>query len=601
MADPIAPPLDSSAVNNIVATNPVPPPANGMGGGTPPPPPPDQATPAAPSAATSGMGGSAALPPRNFNSPQTTVSQPSTLSPEHQRLFAMGAGFDAVNQATDPAKSKPGSIWRTILSAALVGAAAGAGHGWKGMGEGAKAQEAVMDRQQKLKQQQVENDRQKKQDTLAQTKEAREKSEADKRNMYMDAQIATSQATTAHLRHEDDFHDQETHDARNKASQVLVNSFTDPKVGGRDPVDGAVPASLSATDLVKKYTENPKIRVPSDPNYVRHFIDTTDTTEATWSPATNNGTGGWVNETDGTPINLTDRTMFRVIDVPRDTMNTKVLTSGKDLNILMGLPGGKKVYDETDDKGNEKLYPVSPLDKVAIHKHGEDLRLEQSKVDVDKRKAAIAEAANTAEARRHGEVEYTNFHDTITETNRGIDNQIASESDPTKKAQLIADRKANDQTLLNKYNEIYPPKKGQPAPTTAPPPPADTTTSAGLLTTVKGYVSGDSKPVLEKYVKGAASYEQFVTNFVADQAKLPPELKAPLAEYQSIMSAGKSYYDNLPRVKRHTEKDDRVKKLVAIRAKHPNLNMPEDVSDSELDRWSDSGDYNPPVITRHGH
>jgi hypothetical protein len=96
----------------------------------------------------------------------------------------------------DPEKNKPGSIWRTILSAALVGAAAGSGHGWKGAGEGMKAEQAVMARQQEQKQQNFENERQKQKDALEQTKEAREKSVTDSTILMHKALTAQANQTT---------------------------------------------------------------------------------------------------------------------------------------------------------------------------------------------------------------------------------------------------------------------------------------------------------------------------------------------------------------------------------------------------------------------
>jgi hypothetical protein len=108
----------------------------------------------------------------------------------------IGHATKATHDLMDPAKSQPGSIWRTILSAALVGAAAGAGHGWKGAGEGAKAEQALLDRQQKAKQQQFENERQKQQDDLAQTKEQREGRVADSTIDYHKALTAQANQTT---------------------------------------------------------------------------------------------------------------------------------------------------------------------------------------------------------------------------------------------------------------------------------------------------------------------------------------------------------------------------------------------------------------------
>ena len=194
MEDPIAPPLDSGAVNNIAATSPAPPAAAGGMGGAPgsQPVPVSTAADNTSSLLRSGMG----APPQQSVSNSATTNAANNIappvSPEAQRAqhwAAIGAGYDTMQKATDPNQSQPGSIWRTILSAALVGAAAGAGHGWKGAGEGAKAWTATQDRQQKLRQQAFENERQNKKDALEQNKDKREQGVFDQKKIMDNAQL----------------------------------------------------------------------------------------------------------------------------------------------------------------------------------------------------------------------------------------------------------------------------------------------------------------------------------------------------------------------------------------------------------------------------
>lgn len=198
MADPIAPaapPMDSSAVNNIASTTPAPQTqypgvAGGAMGGVMPAY--AQSVPAPPTSSTAGPVGASSAPGKVVGGikPSSPDNAPApAMTPEATRALMMGGGMGALMDAMNPpmpggpSKDKPGHLFRTILSAALVGAAAGAGHGWAGAGEGMKAQVAAQQRQQEAKQQQFKNQ-------MEQKKDAREQDASDQAKIHSNAQIA---------------------------------------------------------------------------------------------------------------------------------------------------------------------------------------------------------------------------------------------------------------------------------------------------------------------------------------------------------------------------------------------------------------------------
>ena len=163
-------------------------------GGTPAPAtaaPAQSGTPSSPAAAS--MGGT---PPTGPSSANTSAPPQPQLTPDQQRAMAVGTATLSAHNLMDPSKSRPGSIWRTILSSALVGAAAGAGHGWEGAGEGMKAATKLREDQQKRQQQQFENERQKQKDALEERKEDREKSVAESQILHNKALTAMANQST---------------------------------------------------------------------------------------------------------------------------------------------------------------------------------------------------------------------------------------------------------------------------------------------------------------------------------------------------------------------------------------------------------------------
>jgi len=414
------------------------------------------------------------------------------------------------------------SFFSSILSGAIAGGAAGAeagdrtaGSGWGAAGIGAGAAQKQQQQQALLAQQQKQQEFENQQ----------KMNENDRANQLVQVQTAQTQAQMARWRHEDDLQDQAAHEARNNASQILVSSFTDPKVGGQDPVDGALPATLSAQDLATQYMTNPKVRM-APAGFNRVFVDTTDTKKVKWEDSANGGHGGWVNELDGSPANMTDHTSIRVIDVPIDKMNTKIMKSGRDLNALEQLPKGVGIYD------NDTMYPVSPSDQQVLFQRGQDRRLEQSKVDVAKRGVAAQESANNRQAEADRRDAYNAMDKQVDEENKELDAQRKEIADPTSPdyLKLTGQIEANNQRRRAAYEKAYGVKLAGDA-TQPPPPPADP-----VAKLVQKYSSGMG-PVASTNFSGAVSALQKGTPLSTILRNLANSQDIPPADKTSISDA----------------------------------------------------------------
>lgn len=566
MIDPNQPSPIAAAV--IQPPPPPAPDASGLGGPNPTLPPAAQPNVQGPS----GMGGET-----QQQNPRAQASQPATVTvPAHQaqQIAQHAAGWQGfkslVGGFAPPGSSPARQLFGNILSGAIAGMGAQTvpGQGWANAGRGAAAAQQAQQRQQQQAQAQTQ---QQFQNQIETNKDKREQ-------QVLDANMAQMQAQTARWRHEDDLHDQEAHDTHNKASQALLSSFTAPEVGGRAPVDGSLPGTISATDFAKTYMANPKVRQSSNPDYVRHFIDTTDASEVTWNDTANGGKGGWVNQTDGEPANMTDHTMIHVVDVPRANMLTRNPTSGKELNDLSHLPKGVKLYDD------DQTYPVSQLDKIAIYKKGLDDRLEQTKVDVDNRRVAANETANQREAERQKQEELAGFERTIAETNKNLGDAVKEETDPVKQATIRQQIAANDAELAARRDELYPSKKskgGAPPPAGSLPPPAavdpvqklkDDTLSATPpnLTSVVGlYINGGSAG--GKIVPPATNLRDALDRLDQNQQNPTPGARLSSPDYAKTVTLLKDHYNKLQPLKQdqakkiaEDDKENRYQRLHAI-------------------------------------
>lgn len=388
---------------------------------------------AAPVSAPSDMGGSASLPVRNFNSPQTVIPPPDAAqsvsqipsssqtaavgapsgmggggsprqfnappqtiipSPEHQLGAAMQQTAGAVQHVANSIGSdtaKPGSIWRTILSAALVGAAAGAGHGWKGMGEGAKAEQAVMDRQRQQVLDTQKEAREKRQDMIAKTREQREKTVAE-------ATIANYHNEAINRTRTSDFMSDKFHADMNALNNTLFENLR--QKGGVDPTDPNIPREIGAYELRDLVTQHPESMRPTNPDYVRIYIDTTDGSEHTFAEI------NWKDK-DGKDIDMTNHTKFRVMDLPTKDVNTKVMTPNESINAVRGLAtgaagtlpaGGKTAWSMQDDmtarsKASEELNRKAEAD---LRINESKLKLGQLELDIQKLKQMSTTENHTA-------------------------------------------------------------------------------------------------------------------------------------------------------------------------------------------------------------
>jgi hypothetical protein len=276
------------------------------------------------------------------------------------------------------------------------------------------------------------------------------------------------------------------------------------------------------------------------------------------------------------------------MDVPRKNMTTRLMTPNETINSAYGkkegdpgaLPaGGKTPFSGLDGikAASAALKEKKEAESITLMVNDSKLKLKQLEIDTQK----LTQMANSENQKAVSD-SINSARSLVNSLKDRLSDPLTSAADKDKAHKQID---ASEDLIFRALNTAH---KGLALPTTAPPPPApaDTSTAPGLLKTVKGYVSDDSKPVLEKYIAKANSYDQFVSTLSAAQASLPDATKIPLTEYRSLLSAGKSYYDNLPKVKQKTAQEDAARKLDTIRAKHPKDN----ITAADLNEYDDTGD-----------
>lgn len=277
----------------------------------------------------------------------------------------------------NPVPEKPGQFFRTLLGAALLGGAAGANGDPRqgflgGFVRGGAAGMGQAQQQDQMKRQQAQNDFNNQQKVQQQNRE----------QMLMNAQVANMHSEMVGRQHTSDLQDQALHDRHNAASAALESNLS--SAGGVPaiiPVNGQASSEFTAPDLAAAYVKDPSI-LKGPQGFIRHFIDTTDSTDLTY-----NGTN-WV-DAAGKPVNMTDQTTVKAIDVPVDAMKTKIPTTGKDINAAYG---GKLVDPD-------KTYQMSPLDMDALNTKRMSEAKQQAAIDLDKHRAATADVANRLKER----------------------------------------------------------------------------------------------------------------------------------------------------------------------------------------------------------
>jgi hypothetical protein len=416
------------------------------------------------------------------------------------------------------------------LAGALLGASAGAEtpqSGWAGAARGAGA--AVKGAQ--------EQDQRAQQQAQQQFQNQQEVSKQDQEKNLVDAQVAHMTAATVTAQHQNDLGDKEYHDKHNAAAQAMVNTLTE--AGGVPPVDGALPESLPATDLMEAYKKGiqsgKNIRQAPD-GYVRHFFDKTDSSELTWDDKA----GNWV-QADGTPANMTDKTMVTVLDVPREAMKVKRPISGKYINAARGI----NLVDP------DKTYQMSPLDMDGLNTHRLSDANEQARTNAANRQVRAQETANQREADRQRQAEYTDMYNQVKEANvtlQARQKEMMDQSSPDYKS-ISSQIDANNQRLLDKYNEVHPSKTPIKSAVALPAPPGDEKSPVQTLTdqTLK-----DTDPLIRPLVD--------VSINGGGEAKLSPadDLNSAIDNLKKLRATGrvstKAYRSSLDRLSNHYQK-----------------------------------------------
>jgi len=304
---------------------------------------------------------------------QAAKPSPQQASIAHDTLFGRAAkmllggnepqySVDANgNTVATQGQQAPGSFFKNVLAAAVLGGAAGAnGNPAQGIAGGLVRGGAAGIQQQQLRDQQKRAQAQ--EDFQNQQKVGQQSREA----MLTNAQVQNMHSEMVARDRRSDLEDQDAHDKHNAASAALAGTLV--AAGGTPaiiPVNGEAKSSFTAPDLAAAYVKDPSI-LKGPQGFVRHFIDTTDSSELDF-----NGKN-WV-DASGDPVNMSDKTTVKAIDVPIDAMKTKVTTKGSAINAAYG---GSLV-----DPGKE--YQMSPLDMDSLNARRLKESRDQAAVDQD--------------------------------------------------------------------------------------------------------------------------------------------------------------------------------------------------------------------------
>jgi hypothetical protein len=405
-------------------------------------------------------------PTQSFNPPARGVpaSQPQQPAPQSgwhkalQSLMGSSTQYQQTPNGPVPVQvpNKPGQLFRSILAGAIMGGAAGQeahnqnpyGGFASGLMPGAKA---GMQNQQAEQQKSQQQARQQWQDQLTANKEKREQEEEPLRVQMMKANLADVQATTAAKHADLDFRTQDSIDGHNKAAQAMIDGLTDPKIGGTAPVDGKLPGDLTANQLVEAYQKDPSIRQVGDgKTYTRHFIDLHDHSELSF-----NGLH-WI-DSSGEPVNMTDQTSIKVIDVPIQNMFVKTPTKGSALNSIMQLPKGVNMFDPDKD------YMVAPADKVSMYGNGMKDAAELGKLKMETKQLYLDGVRIANETQRikmeidsGKKAEMKAAADQLGSTMRSYESQLKTVSDPAQQKVLSDQLEKTRKEYQGIREKLYP-------------------------------------------------------------------------------------------------------------------------------------------------
>lgn len=429
---------------------------------------------------------------------------------------ALGHGFKSIMRMLGSGQAN--SFFRSVLAGAMTGAAAGsenanagpaAGSGWAAAGRGMGAvqqQEQIQQKEAQAKQQQdFENQLKTEQESRAQAQEDREAT-------LNKAQIAMWHQQLAMEQHKSDMLDQEAIDKKNELSAALYKTYKD--AGGAPPTDGT-PDTISAYDLANKYVASGG-KIAEGPNGThRIFFDSTNGGEAQRDPIT----GKWYE--NGKEVDMTHKTEFKVLDVPKDSMNEKVPRSAAEVNKILGynaFPDGKATVMISPSQLQDLVYKKRLMD--------------------DKRN----ETAVQANAERHAE--WDALYKTYTAQRESLAGQLATlKADTslgnyhTQELQSLQKQyDDNENELVRQRDRLFPNLKNQPVTRGGPPAPAEDP-SAKILSVAQGITDGNKAlemiknapgiskeqrdSLVDQYMKWLAQKQATPTRPIAPPAVLP--------------------------------------------------------------------------------
>lgn len=286
-----------------------------------------------------------AQPP--VQSAQPTPEQAADVARHHAigRAAAFLFGQQRDPNTGEPVKQAPGAVFRSLLAGALLGGAIGSeGHAGGGSVGGflsgfARGGNAVAQRQ-------YERQRQGEQDAQQRQRMTLEEQRAADEHMLHQANAAKIVAETASFHHQQELHDQDTIDQKNRASSLYVQTLID--AGGTPapiPINGRVSTNgvYNATELAKAFTEDQSILM-GPPGTVRHFVDTHNASDLQYVEGK-----GWLNAA-GDPVDLSKSTTVRAIDVPESLYRKRITHTGKEINAIAGyqlIPADQENKDFT--------------------------------------------------------------------------------------------------------------------------------------------------------------------------------------------------------------------------------------------------------------
>lgn len=321
--------------------------------------------------------------------PQQAPQQQPAPTMDHDTLFGKAAKMLMGNNTsysvgpdgktvTTQTPNTPGSFFKNILAAAVLGGAAGANSNGSFVQGAAQGGAAAMENNQKqdlIKRQQAQED----------FKNNQEADRATQQKMLTDATVANMHSEMASRQMHNDMESQEQHERHNQASSAMEDTLLRAgAVPGQLPIDGKLTSVTTAPSLAAAISKDPSL-MKAPEGFTRHFVDTADLSDITF-----NGVN-W-HDASGAPVNMTDKTTVKAYDVPDASLTKKIPVSGSDYNKARGqnLLDAKKTYqlsptDMADANTNrlkeDKEQAVIDLEKKKVNMQGMQIRMDAMRLN----------------------------------------------------------------------------------------------------------------------------------------------------------------------------------------------------------------------------